>query len=74
MSQDINELIKQEVSNIKNELFQYIKELEQKNKLLEETIEQIKLKDIDEKITTLTKNEINKIHFEMIKTNGMFLS
>ncbi len=40
--EEVNDLIQKEVGEIKNELIQYIGKLEQKNRILEETIEQIK--------------------------------
>ncbi len=40
--EEVNDLIQKEVGEIKNELIQHIGKLEQKNRMLEETIEQIK--------------------------------
>ena len=41
--EEVQDLISNSIQTVKDELVQYIKLLQQKNKLLEETIEQIKL-------------------------------
>ena len=70
--EEVQDLISNSIQTVKDELVQYIKLLQQKNKLLEETIEQIKLEQkntlyaLNNKFISI-KYEINDIA-DTIKT------
>ncbi len=60
--EEVNDLIQKEVGEIKNELIQYIGKLEQKNRILEETLEQMKItydKNLNNEICKV-KNEFEE--------------
>lgn len=60
---EVQEIINQEIYNVKNELIQYIDSLHQKNILLEKTIEQMKMdyeNNLNDKIN-LIQSDINSM-------------
>ena len=57
--EEVQTLISKSIQIVKNELVQYIQSLEKKNKLLEETIEQIKLEQ---------KNTLNALNNKFISS------
>ncbi len=57
--EEVNNIVKKEVMNVKNELIQYINELENKNKLLEESIEKVKHPIVNPNNNQIINGQIN---------------